>query len=275
MVKKSNKYIFVLKNIDTEKIERKYDIKTIQNVTNEIKNEIEHNNINNINNTNNTNNITKISELNTDRSSDIVCFLDESKKQHKCNISMIDYKTNMQLKSNNYHCFWDRNPFETVPIGCPIRYVSNIAVKKYISEISKDMYIIKENITKNKKNIENKNLSVTNTPFYETDGVFCSFNCAMAYILDNKKSNRLYDNSEMLLIKMYNDIMLSDDKITENVFSIDPAPNWRLLKEYGGSLSIEEFRNNFNKIEYENFGYVKNFPTFNSIGVLFEKKIKF
>jgi hypothetical protein len=268
MVKKINKYIFVLKNIDSEKIERKYDIKTIvNNFSENIKTDIDLN-------------ITKISELNTDRSSDIVCFLDESKKQHKCNVSMIDYNTGLELKSNNscekslYHCFWDRNPFNTVPIGVPIRYVANTAVKKYISEISKDMYIIKENITKNKKASENTNITFTNKPYYETDAICCSFNCAMAFILDNKK-NRLYDNSEMLLIKMYNDIMLSEQKLTDNILNIDPAPSWRLLKEYGGNITIEEFRNNFNKIEYENFGYVKNFPTFNSIGVLFEKKIKF
>ena len=89
MVKKINKYIFVLKNIDSEKIERKYDIKTIvNNFSENIKTDIDLN-------------ITKISELNTDRSSDIVCFLDESKKQHKCNISMIDYNTGLELKSNN------------------------------------------------------------------------------------------------------------------------------------------------------------------------------
>ena len=42
--------------------------------------------------------------------------------------------------------------------------------------------------------------------YYETDGIFCSFNCCQSYINDNKHI-RLYDNSHMLLLKMYNDLM--------------------------------------------------------------------
>jgi hypothetical protein len=253
MVKK--KYIFVLKNIDSEKIERKYDIKIMSNITSELDFI--------------PNNTTKLSELPVEKGSsiDIISFLDESKKIHKCNVCMIDFKTKQELQYYNYNCFWCRNSIDTVPLGCPIKYVSNVAVRTYYSEISKDNYTIKQNITTN-NNVDTDKISVINKAHYETDGIFCSFNCIMAFILDNKK-DKLYDNSLMLLIKMYNDMMGA------NKASISPAPHWRLLIEYGGNINIKEFRASFNKIDYEHHGVIKNFPEFNSVGVLYEKKIKF
>ena len=79
----------------------------------------------------------------------------------------------------------------------------------------------------------------------------------------------MYNHSLTLLMKMYNEML----NTTVSVF--DDAPHWRLLREYGGHLSIEEFRGCFNKIDYEEHGIIKNTPTFRSIGHLFEEKIKF
>ena len=42
---------------------------------------------------------------------------------------------------------------------------------------------------------------------------------------------------------------------TKNVI-ISPAPNWRTLKEYGGHLDIQDFRNSFNKMDYEYSWYI-------------------
>jgi hypothetical protein len=252
MVKKS--YVFVL-HIDTEKIDKKYDIKIISNII------IDEDFI--------PNNTTKLSELPIEKNStDIISFLDESKKLHKCNVTMIDFTSNKKLEFNScYNCFWCRNAIDTLPLGCPINYVANTAVKKYYSEISKDNYTIKENITKHKI-IESEKINIIEKCSYITDGSFCSFNCIIAFVNDNKK-NKLYDNSIMLTTKLYNDIN-GTSKI-----HITPAPHWRLLNEYGGNMNITEFRNSFNKIEFENFGTIKNIPEFNSIGTIYEKKIKF
>jgi hypothetical protein len=54
---------------------------------------------------------------------------------------------------------------------------------------------------------------------------------------------------------------------------IMPAPSWRLLVEYGGNLSINNFRNRFNKCNYENFGTVCS--KIKSIQYVFEEKITF
>lgn len=71
-------------------------------------------------------------------------------------------------------------------------------------------------------------------------GWFCSFNCAIAYnfnIKDNKVGQRL-----SLLYQLY--------KINKD---IKPAPDNKILKKYGGTLTIEEYRNLF----YDKFNNYK------------------
>jgi hypothetical protein len=262
---------FVLRDIDTDEVDKKYDIKLVSNIST-IDDFIPQN-------------TTKLSELTDKTSSDIVSFLDESKRLHKCFVTMIDFKTNNEHASFcSYNCFWCRHGIETKPLGCPIRYISRSARKVYNSEISKENYTIKENITESKQKIINESNKISPTAsvitskvdvcsnnYYSTFGVFCSFNCIMAYILENKH-NRLFDLSSILLLKMYNEILnIKNSQIT----LIKPAPHWTLLVEYGGTMTIKEFRQSFNRIEYEHHGHVKNFPEFLSIGDLYEQKIKF
>lgn len=109
---------------------------------------------------------------------------------------------------------------------------------------------------------KDKRISIEKRGYYQTDGVFCSFNCVMAYIEENK-DKPLYRLSESLILKMYNDVF-------NNPVCITPAPHWRLLLEHGGHLTIENFRNEFNNSEYIDHGL-----TFLPIGKMFEKKIKF
>lgn len=255
-IRKSNKYVFTLRNVDTEKVDLKYGISLISNIASE---EIP------------PSNTTKISELATERSTpEIVSFLDESKKVHQCNVSMIDFSTNIDTSLLRYNCYWDRHPFQTKPIGCPVRYVSSQAVKNYHSEISKDVYTIKENVSSSRRSLVNdERISIKLGEYYETDGVFCSFPCCRAFIRDNKHV-RDYDQSEMLLLKMYNDMMGTRMEV------IDPAPHWRLLREYGGNKTIAEFRGTFNKVEHEFHGTIRQaLPLYRPIGHLFEEKIKF
>lgn len=256
------KYIFVLKGVKTEKVDQRFGISIVSNI-NSIEEKVPQN-------------TTKISDLTTVRNTpEIISFIDEAKKSHKCTVSMIDFNTKKEFIDNYmYNCFWCRNsiPKMILAIGCPIKYIPTQVVKNYYSEISKDKYTIKEKITckrqQNIKEYKDPNLSLLKKDYYLTDGIFCSFNCCMAYIEDNKH-NSMYDLSEMLLLKMYHDIYPT------KVVSIDEAPHWRKLKQYGGELTIEEFRNSFNKIDYKYHGYFDGSPNFKSIGVLFEEKLKF
>ena len=250
------KYFFTLTDVYTKKINKRFGF---------------------ICNDNTQQNITKISDLTLSRNMpDVVSFVDDAKKSYKCTISMIDFNTNIDISNylSVHDCFWCRNqiPETVMAIGCPIKYIPNQAIKTYYSEISKDTYTIKENITKKRGddiiNSSDNRLCVKNRDYYLTDGIFCSFNCCMAYIEDNKYDS-LYNKSGMLLLKMYHDIY------PVKVTSIDTAPHWRKLIQHGGNLTIDKFRDSFNKIEYKNHGIINELPTFKSIGVLFEEKLKF
>ena len=62
----------------------------------------------------------------------------------------------------------------------------------------------------------------------------------------------MYNTSDMLLLIMYNKSMNTKNRI------IDFAPHWRMLSEYGGNMSITEFRNSFTKTDYNAHGIVNN-----------------
>jgi hypothetical protein len=184
-------------------------------------------------------------------------YVDESRKMHHCLISSIHFNS-----GKKYCCFWDRHQFTTTPIGCPVKYVPSVVSRTYFSEITKDKFTVKESIFPDQEIDPRIEVKKDTNNYYETDGIFCSFNCLYAFIQENKR-NPLYADSEFLFTRFLNDTM----KITK----INSAPHWRLLEEYGGDLNIEEFRKSFSKVEYENRGVYK---PFRSIGVAFEEKLK-
>lgn len=250
---KSAKYVFTLTGVDTDKIDQKYSINVPAGTVEKLPQYT-----------------TKLTELCNDKNTpEIISFLDESKRPHKCNISSIDFNSGRAVQLLRYNCYWDRHPFDSKPLGVPIKYVSKQAVKCYYSEMSKDIYNIKENITNSRvKCINDDRISVRNEEYYETDGVVCSWNCMAAFIESHKHEHK-YIRSKSLMMKMYNDMMGTTIEI------IEPAPQWTQLVEYGGWMSIIDFRSGFNKSEYVYHGVVHNFPKFKSIGHLFEEKIRF
>jgi hypothetical protein len=328
---KKCKYTFTLKNINVNNINTKYNIFTdIINVDNS-----------NIINSINTNTVTDIKNIKSDNS---ISFLDESKKMVTCKLTMIDLNSSHDVNLLRYNCFWCRHPFESKPIGCPLKYIPNQVVKTYYSHISKDVYSIKENVTLKKlkdfkhqlngtneemmvdctnnavinatmNNTNNTTMNNTKLPdksldktsdkterkgskkkqssiqstsaatetkksptdtkitvsegdIYETDGIFCSFNCCKSFIDDNTH-NFMYSNSNYLLLKMYNKILGTQNNV------IFPAPHWRILEQYGGNVNIIKFRESFNVIEYEYHGTMRQSQKFISVETLYEENIKF
>lgn len=75
-------------------------------------------------------------------------------------------------------------------------------------------------------NCESKRFKVT--------GNFCSPNCVKTYACNSK----IYENRIYLIGHMYRKLFGAN-------YTIKPAPPIQTLKEYGGKLSIEEFRANF------------------------------
>lgn len=252
--KVSKKYEFTLTNINYKEIDIRYGFSLPPNILSEPR----------------TKDITLIDDLVNQKVPEMISFLDDSKNEIKCSISMIDYK-----KANYYNCFWDRHPLPNniQHLGCPIKYVPHQIVKTYCSEISKDKYTINENVPKNKLkelDTEDKRLTIKEKGYYMTDGAFCSFNCCMAYINDMTLAQKsLYRDAKTLLLRIYNE--LNDKKINK----IEAAPHWRTLYEYGGNMSIEQFRDSFNKIEYKTHGeYIEHIKV-QQLGMLFEEKLRF
>ena len=250
------KFGFNIKNINIEELNKLYNLKKEINLNNNI-------NVYPINST-------KITDLEINDDSIItIPFLDESKRKIISNISIIDFKN---TNDKNYKCFWDHEtiPDNIIPIGCPINYCSNKLKKNYFSEISQDNFCIKEDIIKTKEILikeDKNNLSIIKKNYYETDGIFCSFNCCVAFI-QNNFHNPLYNNSYTLLLKLYNEVF--NTKINK----IEPAPSYRKLTCYGGDLNISKFRETFNKISFKEHGIIK-IPNIESIGFLYEKQYKF
>ena len=256
------KPVFLLKNIDTSVLDIKYDIFSL------VKDDLKQ-----------SHQKTKISDITDKDDANFFSFLDESKKDHQCVFTMKSYLNQELLpESTNLHCFWCRHSFSYRPIGCPIEYVSPRVSKSYHSEITKDKYILRENITPQQlKDIEktattdiNQNVqySLIENDFYLMDGIFCSFNCCLAYVKLNQH-NPLYINCESLLNKIYYDVF------GQKSLPLIEAPSWRLLKNYGGHISIEDYRKNFYKVEYFNVdNVIYPFPKSKCIGFLFEKQIK-
>ena len=79
-------------------------------------------------------------------------------------------------------------------------------------------------------------LKYINGMFY-VYGDFCSLECCLRYNVDN------FNNSYEIisLIKLYSNIILNKND------NISIAPNKLLLKKFGGKLTIEEYRDKFNK----------------------------
>lgn len=257
MTKKECQYIFTIRGICTEDVDIKYGIVTRDDLNKEIMEESKKN-------------TTRLTDLNKDnRPPCTLSFLGDSKQLHKCNVSMIDHTTNTNVNMLQYNCFWCRNPFATIPIGCPVTYVPRKLSRKYVSVMNQNRYEINEDtlLTELECAVAENVTLLSDKPFYQTDGIFCSFNCCAAFIHDNK-SKQLYFSSYMLLVKMYNDMF------KKPITKIVVAPDWRLLKQYGGHLSISEFRNSFDNSEYKNHGVMRD-VNMSSLGILFEKKLKF
>lgn len=183
-------------------------------------------------------------------------FLDDTRKIHKCILSKINFSPNCE-----YHCFWDRHPIKSGQgLGCPIKYVPSVIHREYFSEINKEKFTVKESLCKDETlDASFKDLTVEENNYYETDGIFCGLPCMLAFVRENRK-NPLYLESENLIHKIAG-------------HKVEPAPHWRLLRVYGGSQDIQEFRDSIQNVEFQSFGMYK--PFFKSVAYAYESKIKF
>lgn len=209
-------------------------------------------------------------------------FLDARKVQNKFWGIMIDATINGPLPGTTQKpCWWCRHKFNTRPIGCPLKYNTHKT-----SGVEKERF---------EEKLKAANLETSTNDFFETEGMFCSFPCCKAFILDQKGSVK-YKESLTLLSILFS-ILFSTDKHPVGIFSLGrtkkktltiknhpedvneeldfpAAPSWRLLKDYGGHLTIEEFRSTFGKLEYDLTVNTRRPYMYSSSQYVSEKKIK-
>jgi hypothetical protein len=152
-------------------------------------------------------------------------------------LSNKDEKKQIPSKTNLY-CWWCKYqiPNDVHPIGCPIKYFKKDVSKNILED------------------------------YFETDGIFCSFNCILAYINDVNVYDIRYRESGGLLYILYKKIF---NEFPPNM-CIKPALNWRLLKNFGGIISIDEFRNSFQKINNLSLNYTKDNSSFTKKDILLQ-----
>jgi len=93
-------------------------------------------------------------------------------------------------------------------------------------------------------------------------GNFCSYNCAKAYNIDINDNN-IWKRESLINLMYY---------MTYNRFKeIEPSPSWLVLKEFGGFMTINDFRKNF---ETNNSEYILLYPPLISRQMQIEESYK-
>ncbi len=164
-------------------------------------------------------------------------FLDARKTKIKVWPDMHDVLTAGALPSTtSLRCWWDHHPIEGRPVGCPLYLVTSAPQRDH-------------------DGVE-RGSSVEIASTFETEGMFCGLCCCKAYII-SKGCNLKYKNSLSLLSMM--------SLIMYGVFvDIIVAPSVTLLRDYGGHLTIQEYRKAHARIKFNstvNYKKMKMIPT--------------
>lgn len=109
------------------------------------------------------------------------------------------YKTNY---SPDTKCWWCKHNFDPPAVGLPEEYEEKL-----------------------------------NEGTFKIDGNFCSFDCAMAYNMNDLNDNNCWKRNALLHYLYY--------KTYGTKVKIIQAPHWKTLNVFGGNLTIDEFRDEF------------------------------
>jgi hypothetical protein len=163
-------------------------------------------------------------------------------------LTMKDYYSRQTLGiATEDQCMWDRHPFQTTPIGIPLRYCPQREKRSYFTKKMET-----KNTKKGKTEVvvnETPMVKIDETPeYFETDGVVCSFPCALALIRQEVRHDKRYRESESLLYFMYK--LLHDIPMNERV-KIPVAGTWKMISGCGGDMPISQYRQNYCRMVYD------------------------
>jgi hypothetical protein len=171
-----------------------------------------------------------ISDLMHEKSKRCTLFLNSHKTPVKSWGCMIDVTQNGPLPlTTKRPCWWCHHSFTTSPVGCPQIYHPNLKTpneetQRFIEKLKKANYPTDTN------------------DFFETEGYFCSGPCCKAYILDQGSSVKYKNSLSLLSLLFY--------KYHGVQVEIPRAPSCKVLKAYGGHLTIQEFRAAFGRLDF-------------------------
>jgi hypothetical protein len=197
--------------------------------------------------------------------------LDLETKRHFNYLSI----TTKTVKDKIYNCWWCTLPIENDPIGCPLSMQSTFREEGSSSTACKAaLTIIRKGDNRRSKVDEETIVAGSNPPggtrrvqiTYYTDGLFCCLNCIKAYIMESGEHDAKYKDSIRLLAMMACDNEQSQDPLT-----INPSPPWRFLQQYGGHLTVDQYREMIGRMIYKEKGIIQIQP----ITTLYEEDEKF
>lgn len=138
-------------------------------------------------------------------------------------------------KTTSIPCFYCTESFTTHPIGIPLRYISSYS--KYPFKDRDEMVTLNRTLrtTKDMEDAQKNREEIIYRDYFQTEGNFCSFPCLQSYLRYHPEDahNEIYP-----LIKQYFTSLYGKDVVYQREF----APDIRLLKKFGGHLTISEFR---------------------------------
>ena len=145
-----------------------------------------------------------------------------------CNLDSFESLNTGEGRLNSLSCWWCRHtiPENLLSIGCPIKYHKSIGT----------------------------NGSGSSREYFDTEGFFCSFNCVVAYNNDVSQTNIRYRETGGLIYLLYKKVFGQ----YPYQMNIKPALSWKVLKSYGGEMTIQEYRNTFQKVENVSENVIKN-----------------
>jgi hypothetical protein len=182
--------------------------------------------------------------------------LDLETKRHFNYLSI----TTKTVKDKIYNCWWCTLPIENDPIGCPLSMQQSTFRKG--SSTPHKAPIRKGDDEENAFCTASTESVIT----YYTDGLFCCLNCIKAYIMESGEHDAKYKDSIRLLA-----MMACDNEQIQDPLTINPSPPWRFLQQYGGHLTVDQYREMIGRMIYKEKGIVQIKP----ITTLYEEDEKF
>jgi hypothetical protein len=147
-------------------------------------------------------------------------------------LDSIGLTNNSNNKNKQFPTIVTHNDINTKAVSQPICIVPNINIQTDQSNCWYCRLLIPTNVHSLSLPIDYKDET------FVCEGIFCSFNCMVAHLFEIGNQYHRYKNSATYLVIMYQKMFGTHVSLK----SIKPSPSWKLLRQYGGYMSNEDYR---------------------------------